>query len=272
MSSKIIPPICGKCPSGYTLVQDKNICCPEGHECKEVGKDCSCPEGCERLQKFDYDGCSAPIPRWIFDKNNPSGCAPFSKMDKTGACDIHDECYQRRTKTRKFCDDQMRDAMFKACCSCKESSQKKFCLFAASGYYLALRVFGRLAWIKNILTKPRRYYCLCKDKESVSKSEKSQGRLGDSHGCPACTHSVKGPAVQGSSNVFVNSLPALRVDDRGIHSACCGPNTWVAKKGSDTVFINGKPAHRKNDKTEHCGGEGKLIEGSSNVFVGDGGG
>ncbi len=105
---------------------------------------------------------------------------------------------------------------------------------------------------------------------------KKQGRLGDSafcpsdgHGCLGCTHPVTGPAVAGSPNVFVNSKPALRVGDPGIHAACCGPNKWSAASGSATVFINGKAAHRMGDSTSHCGGSGNLIAGSGNVFVGD---
>ncbi len=91
----------------------------------------------------------------------------------------------------------------------------------------------------------------------------------DSHGCNGCSHNVTGQAVSGSPNVIVNGKPALRVDDVGIHAPCCGQNVWTAKEGSATVFINGKPAFRKGDITEHCGGEGELIKGSSNVFVGD---
>src|ERR1043165_3331418 len=105
-----------------------------------------------------------------------------------------------------------------------------------------------------------------------------QGRLGDkasvqldAHGCPACPHPGVGPAIQGSPDVNVNKRPALRVDDPGLHAACCGPNTWNAKKGSQTVFINGKSAHRMGDQTKHCGGNGTLIEGSSNVIVGESG-
>ncbi len=107
----------------------------------------------------------------------------------------------------------------------------------------------------------------------------SQGRLGDKsqtpadgHGCPGCPHPALGPATKASSNVFVNSERALRVNDTGIHKACCGPNIWEAVEGSATVFINGKAAHRMGDKTKHCGGDGKLIHGSKNVFVGDSGG
>jgi uncharacterized Zn-binding protein involved in type VI secretion len=102
------------------------------------------------------------------------------------------------------------------------------------------------------------------------------GRLGDkaqvsmdAHGCPGCPHVSLGPAVCGSPTVNINGRPALRVNDPGIHAACCGPNTWTAIKGSPSVFINGRPAHRMNDATRHCGGVGQLIEGSPNVFIGD---
>ncbi len=102
------------------------------------------------------------------------------------------------------------------------------------------------------------------------------GRLGDkseakkdAHGCPACPHNVNGPAVQGSPDVFVNNMPALRIGDKGIHTACCGPNIWAAAEGSGTVFINNIPAHRKGDKDIHCGGDGELTEGSADVEVGD---
>ena len=105
-----------------------------------------------------------------------------------------------------------------------------------------------------------------------------QGRLGDkatvptdAHGCPACPHTATGPAIRGSPNVNVNHRPALRVDDPGIHAACCGANTWTATTGSTSVFINGKAAHRVGDQNRHCGGTGQLVEGSQNVIVGEGG-
>ncbi len=91
----------------------------------------------------------------------------------------------------------------------------------------------------------------------------------DGHGCKACTHTVTGPAVQGSSDVTINGRPAVRTGDGGIHSSCCGPNRWIAGGGSKTVFINGKQAFRQNDPTFHCGGLGKLIQSSGNVIIGD---
>ena len=105
-----------------------------------------------------------------------------------------------------------------------------------------------------------------------------QGRVGDKafnpadvHGCPKCPHSVTGPAIKGSPDVEVNNKAALRVTDPGVHAACCGSNSWKAACGSATVVINNLPAHRKTDETQHCGGVGKLIEGSPDVIVGDAG-
>jgi uncharacterized Zn-binding protein involved in type VI secretion len=102
-----------------------------------------------------------------------------------------------------------------------------------------------------------------------------QSRLGDKsmvpadgHGCPACPHPCVGPAVAGSPDVLCNDRPALRVGDPGVHAACCGPNTWEAKVGSGTVKINDKKAHRLGDADKHCGGMGKMIEGSGNVITG----
>lgn len=103
----------------------------------------------------------------------------------------------------------------------------------------------------------------------------AQGRVGDKaqaaadvHGCPACPHSVQGPGIQGSTDVLVNSLAALRLQDKGLHGACCGTNLWQAVSGSSSVYINGKPAFRQGDTTQHCGGAGKLTQGSPDVLVG----
>ncbi|MFT7621975.1 MAG: putative Zn-binding protein involved in type VI secretion [Myxococcota bacterium] len=104
---------------------------------------------------------------------------------------------------------------------------------------------------------------------------KAVARLGDdakvpsdAHGCPACPHTCIGPHVKGSPDVFVNGMPCVRVSDPGIHSACCGPNTHTAQTGSGTVTVNGMDCHRKGDVTTHCGGTGKSIVGSGNVFAG----
>jgi uncharacterized Zn-binding protein involved in type VI secretion len=90
----------------------------------------------------------------------------------------------------------------------------------------------------------------------------------DAHGCPACPHSCQGPAIIGSADVFVNTMPALRVGHTGTHAACCGPNMWTASHGSGTVFINGAKAVRVGDQTQHCGGVGQMIQGSGTVNAG----
>lgn len=90
----------------------------------------------------------------------------------------------------------------------------------------------------------------------------------DAHGCPACPHPATGPAITGSPDVLVNFRPAVRVTDKGIHAACCGPNMWEAKMGSATVKINNLDAHRMGDMDKHCGGVGQMIEGSTDVITG----
>ena len=102
-----------------------------------------------------------------------------------------------------------------------------------------------------------------------------QARLGDksncpadAHGCPACPHPCVGPAIIGSPDVMVNGKPAIRVDDQGVHMACCGSNMWTAKMGSSTVKINNKAAHRQGDMDQHCGGVGTMQACSTNVMTG----
>lgn len=102
-----------------------------------------------------------------------------------------------------------------------------------------------------------------------------QARIGDkafgtdSHRCNSCPHEVSGPATQGSDDVIVNGMPAVRKGDGGVHSACCGDNRWTAQGSSPTVTINGKQAFRLMDETNHCGGLGMLVESSGNVVVGN---
>ncbi len=94
---------------------------------------------------------------------------------------------------------------------------------------------------------------------------KPAARLGDNHICPKVTAKVPhvgGPVIAGSSNVFINGMPAARKGDRMI---CIGPPDSI-DKGSASVAINGKPAARMGDKSAHGG---VLVAGSPNVFIGD---
>lgn len=91
----------------------------------------------------------------------------------------------------------------------------------------------------------------------------------DMHGCPRCSHSVSGPATAGSVNVLINNRPALREGDTGVHDRCCDQNTWEVRQGALRVLINQRRAHRRGDATRHCGGDGRLVDGSPNVLIGD---
>jgi hypothetical protein len=62
----------------------------------------------------------------------------------------------------------------------------------------------------------------------------------------------------------VNGKAVMRVGDPG--------KGWTAKKGSKGVLVNGIPVHRVGDETAHDTGNGQLVDGSQDVFVGDLGG
>jgi uncharacterized Zn-binding protein involved in type VI secretion len=82
--------------------------------------------------------------------------------------------------------------------------------------------------------------------------------LADVHGCFGCPHTVTGPITTGSPTVKVRNKAAARVGDGGVHSACCGPNTFTIIEGDDEVLIDGKPAAKIGSKTQHCGGSGYI--------------
>lgn len=82
----------------------------------------------------------------------------------------------------------------------------------------------------------------------------------DNHGCKECPHTVQGPIITGSPTVDIRERPAARKGDIGVHSSCCGPNTFTIIEGDPKVLIDGIPAARLKDKTQHCGGIGMIIE------------
>ena len=91
----------------------------------------------------------------------------------------------------------------------------------------------------------------------------------DCHGCPNCCHPVSGPAITGSSDVYINSLPALRCDhmDMGVHCCCCGPNIWGTLVGSPDVIVNCHGIVRLNDVDWCCGGVGTMVTCSQDVIA-----
>ncbi len=74
------------------------------------------------------------------------------------------------------------------------------------------------------------------------------------------------PAIQGSNNVFIDSLPALRKGDAvAPHTKPKrGPHKRSVSGGSPDVFVNGRPIARVGDAIG-CGG--KMVAGSGTVYV-----
>jgi uncharacterized Zn-binding protein involved in type VI secretion len=86
----------------------------------------------------------------------------------------------------------------------------------------------------------------------------------DSHGGPIDAQQVVGPIITGSAHVLVNGKPAARVGDKGVHSACVGPNTFEIVGGDESVLIDGKAAAKIGSTTRHCGGMGRIIGSGGN--------
>lgn len=94
-------------------------------------------------------------------------------------------------------------------------------------------------------------------------------RLGDK-----CTgHDCFPPrkSISGSSNVFINGIPALRVGDSfEVHCCTCddmphGCHDGILESGSSSIYVNGKPLGRIGDPVS-CGST--VATGSGNVFAG----
>lgn len=94
--------------------------------------------------------------------------------------------------------------------------------------------------------------------------------LSSGHKCLVCNVFLHPPmpAVQGSPNVVVNMLPAMRVGDMytpHFCPVCKAPHPQNLAAGSSSVMINGIPAGRIGDRVA-CGGSAQT--GSTNVIIG----
>jgi uncharacterized Zn-binding protein involved in type VI secretion len=71
---------------------------------------------------------------------------------------------------------------------------------------------------------------------------------------------------EGSSNVFINNIGVHRQGDHWV-THCCGDSCHdsVASTGSSSVYVNGKPVMRVGDPIA-CGSA--VAQGSPNVFIG----
>ena len=80
----------------------------------------------------------------------------------------------------------------------------------------------------------------------------------DAHGCPACPHPVSGKFIEGMPDLSIRGLPVVHVGHKGVHAACCGPNTFELAAGDPEVLVNGKAVGIVGSRTKHCGGDGRI--------------
>jgi uncharacterized Zn-binding protein involved in type VI secretion len=82
---------------------------------------------------------------------------------------------------------------------------------------------------------------------------------------------IDGEISGGSTNVYINGLPACRVGDPTKELDTCDEGVWKTGSiagGSSKVKINDKGASRKGDSVNTHTGSGSISAGSSNVFIG----
>jgi uncharacterized Zn-binding protein involved in type VI secretion len=81
-------------------------------------------------------------------------------------------------------------------------------------------------------------------------------------------HPVSGPIQTGAATVYIENSQAARLNDMGIHAACCGPNTYMIVSASGTCIIEGSAAARVGDTTLHCGtAAGSIVSGASTTMI-----
>lgn len=86
------------------------------------------------------------------------------------------------------------------------------------------------------------------------------GDIGGQHQCwPARSN------ISGSTNVFINGIPAHRLGDAWAPHTCQTTHSGSLASGSNKVYVNGLPLGRIGDAIS-CGGS--VMTGSLNVFAG----
>ena len=87
-------------------------------------------------------------------------------------------------------------------------------------------------------------------------------------GSKCCPHSRNGSCSDGSANVIINGLSAHRFGDSGSCN-CAHGGSFTTQDGASSVIINSLPAARLGDATvcQGCGQQGRIIDGSPNVFI-----
>ena len=134
-------------------------CCAKGKVLpKTPVKDLDdCPDRTQNSRAHEYDGCS--VPSWvpISNKDNPAGGrdTQFANAALTGACDVHDTCYQtcvsgdsgaRRT-AKAGCDTLLLNTALATCDASQETPQiRQSCRTWANRYHTAVDDFGGSAY------------------------------------------------------------------------------------------------------------------------------
>ena len=86
-------------------------------------------------------------------------------------------------------------------------------------------------------------------------------------GCNVCPHPWTGTITGGSSNLFINGIPAARMGDKG--SIICPHGGSFTITGSSGDVANGPKFARMTDEVTctKCGAKGKIMSGSPNVMA-----
>jgi len=117
----------------------------------------------------------------------------------------------------------------------------------------------RAAFPKSLGLPPISLSVVAKDADLYARLGSQAAGAHDDHGCPACPHPVQGMFVQGMADLTIRGRPAVHVGHKGVHKACCGPNTFELETGDPEVLVNGKALGIVGSRTKHCGGEGRII-------------
>ena len=79
-------------------------------------------------------------------------------------------------------------------------------------------------------------------------------------------HPAIGPAISGSPDVLINGRPALRIDDIGVHAACCDDllRRFASREVVMSITGHSTPAMHSHyshvDAGEKAAAVGKVIE------------
>jgi hypothetical protein len=140
-----------------------NQCCAKGKVLPKtpIKNLDDCPDRTQNSRAHEYDGCS--LPPWVVstlsigDKDNPAGGTDtqFSNGARTGACDLHDTCYQTcatgdsgaRKAAKTACDTLLLNTALATCDASHDSAQiRQSCRTWADRYHTGVDWGGGSAY------------------------------------------------------------------------------------------------------------------------------